>query len=1414
MKLSDRYDGSADPFEGDRILLLKTIPVGARIARASAVVAPVDATRGVNPFAETINFNGASGSWGATKTAVAGRWVEVDFHARRTLSGVVGSRLTSTTLQVDIGGAFVEINANGGIGTPNGAGLFILSGDSAALPSLTVTKFKLTNPQALTTAPDITQLMIRSTPLNVSLRVGDSPALWTRTGELVRPETTPDMTVALQAALSDAKTENGFYLVPVVLHSDAIARLTIHFEIEYLVEQSLLPENLTEITLPFDYGGVPLALGDLLQLEIPPNSRISASGTSARIEGTFDSTRLVAETNVTSKSSETIEVSPSQSQAQPVRVSAETQVTDVDLLLGAGRAARLQLDLREDFDGKPASASLLPTPVEFELESSAKGDVTDAPKWVSVHLPAEFKFKGQIDYWLVLQSVEGEVGWFVAPAPDATGPGLQSTNDGGLSWRATALRPTPARRETGPLRAFFRLRRVPQQFEMPIELQVGAGERALRVGLERFQALGRVDFTLDASDLAGAVNQYLSKVAAAPCPEVEHVLNGDLEQWLRVGDALMRPLKIPLKTLPRSLAVAPDGTWGYVGLSSGQAGALQLFDVACNVLRGDEIPLLISPDVLLISSDGSHAYVTDRALVQVIDTNTHQPLGVPFDPGLGFENGRVEAIVLSPEGGRLYVIQSFKITNAGIGCQLYVLDTDKLLKAVSASQPNLEEARIVAEEIEFPAAPTALAIAPDESRLYVTVPGRASGGAGNRATGVGVGEARGELHVIETANLRGRAQVIRVGHLPEAIALTPDGKQALVADSADNTVSFITTATGSRSAPAVLNHSLSLSAGPCAIAIAPDGLRAYVACRESAALTHLDMTRRAIVKTISIGKAATAVALTPSADTIYTLHPDIHPTLQRDDFLSAVQIGLRLPIEWNLTSGWVTPLCLPSPFRWVALLGQPQQQEIASRLDASQTIATTLSQVVPVAGGCAYDFSFRGISSEGEVLAEVFWLNAECRLLQTDKLFLEAIPTSAANDSNTLSIFKANLAVAEKAPLVLHRRRLSAPAGVAQAEIRFTVPTGEVAAIDGVSLIGTTEEVENPDLTLQSEGRLVGWQLSTGAAMGVSLVASEDGVRFRNAGAATSELVQSIPTGGRKNFALEWRGQSEVRPTARENPRLELHWLDDQNERAGNPLVIELSPANFGTASAKGEIPAKATRAETHLVVPPGTTQTVERLSLRFLPATVVPITFVAQAPGELTIHDWRVAFERAEPASAPIPKGGLCQPTPPGQTPGAATAAGDHSQFCPHCESRQTVKETGTVSTASKRSATLGSCASCGSEVVRFGGKAAASASTLAARRSQVARPILHLSSARTNAALTASLNVRASVPAQPFASVKGIGEVRTKELAALGIDSIAALANAAPEDVAQAKSIPPTLAPNLIAQAKDILGQKEAGK
>jgi DNA-binding beta-propeller fold protein YncE len=1412
MKLIDRYDGSNDPFEGDRTLLLKTIPVGARINRASAVITPVDATGGVNPFTETITFTRTSGTWGATKTSVLtaqARWVEVDFHARRTLAGVNGSGLTNSTLQVDLGGAFVEINANGGIKTPSDSGILTLQADSQALPSLTVTKLKLTNLSTSPTpnnTPDLAQVTIRSTPSNVSLRLGDLPALLTRPGELVSPEATNDFTTALQASLSSARTENNFYLLPLVLHSDSIARLAVVFDIEYVIEQSVLPDNLEEVTLPFDFSGRAQSRGDLLRLIVPPDSRLSASGTAARVKGTFEDTRLVAETKIDDVPSDamTVEVSATQSQAQPITLSAETLVTDVDLLVRVARTVRLQLDLRDDADGKPASSSLLPAPVEFELSGHTgeveKDKTQGTPKWVSVHLPAEFKFKALNTYWLILQSVEEDVSWFVTPAPDAT-LGLQSTIDGGLSWRAAAVS-----QETGDLKTFFRLRRRPAGFEMPIELQVGEGSDAVRVGLERFQALGRVDFTLDANDLAGAVNQYLKKAARAACPEVEHLSNGDFEQWLRVGDTLSEPVKIPLAAAPLSIAAAPDGAWTYIGLRRGESnGVLQIIDTACQVLRGDEIPLPIIPSILLISSDGLHAFVCDTGRIQVIDTSTHQTLGLPFSPGTPPANMRlreIEVISLSADGARLYVIQDFisstGSTESPLMHRIDVFDTGKLLQVITGSNPNPDEARIASENINLPATATALAISPDDSRLYVTV---------------AKSDLSGELHILDTSNLSLRGEVVPVGRSPVALALTPDGKQALVSNFSDNTISVITISSGSRPVPASVQHVINVGTGPGPIAIAQDSVRAYIINATSGTLTHVDLTRHSVVKDISIGPVPYGLALTPQGDTAYTIHLDNAPTEPEKYSLSVIQIGLRQPVEWNLTSGWVKPLCLPEPFRQVAILGLPQQQS-GDDVEQSKMLATGLSQVVPVAENCTYDFSFWALASDPDALAEVFWLNSDCKLLQPDepnKVFIEALPQTPGRTSSDLALFRATRTIMERAPLLLHRKRLTTPAGAVQAEIRFNVPSGAMAAIEGASLVGANEALENSDLLLQREGRLVSWQLSPGVAAGVSLLAAEDGVQFRNAGANQAELVQTIPAEAEKDFTLEWQGQAEARPSVQANPRLELYWLDAENKRVGVPTILELSPKGFGTASATGATPPRATKAEMHLVVPAGTTQKVKRVSLRFLPATVVPISFIAQAPGELTVLDWRVAFEKAESAPPPIPEDGLCQSTPPGQTPGAqTTTTANGSQFCPHCQDEQTISDNSRMQTRSQRTAMIGLCTNCGNEVVRFSGQSAETLPQLSLARSLVARPILHLSGARNNIAFTSSPNTRAVAPSQPFEAIIGIAEVRTKQLVALGINSIEALAHATPEDVAQAKSIPLPLAANFIAQAKELLSSR----
>jgi hypothetical protein len=258
MQLSDSFDGSADAFEGDRTLLLRSIPANARVTKAIIRLTPVSPSDG-RIFEEIITFNGSGqGDLGATKVT-GSNFVELDFHHRRTLATVAGTNIRATTaatganLQVDIGGLYLEINDKGAIKGGPSDSLFEVPADGI-LPGLTVSKFKLA-PGAAGGAPDVTNVMVRSVPTNVSVQLGTMAPFWTRTGEMTQAETSPDFAPVLQVFLATAEVENGFYIVPLVLHSDAVTRLSTELEVEYLVEQLFDPSGVKEVSLVFDLGG-------------------------------------------------------------------------------------------------------------------------------------------------------------------------------------------------------------------------------------------------------------------------------------------------------------------------------------------------------------------------------------------------------------------------------------------------------------------------------------------------------------------------------------------------------------------------------------------------------------------------------------------------------------------------------------------------------------------------------------------------------------------------------------------------------------------------------------------------------------------------------------------------------------------------------------------------------------------------------------------------------------------------------------------------------------------------------------------------------------------------------------------------------------------------------------------------------
>jgi len=286
MKLKDSYYGGDQPFEGDRTLWLQSLPAGAVVERAVVTLSPANPSFDQSFSVETTEEDRLlARDWGIIVTnPLDSGWVEVDFHARRMMASVQGSNLANATLQVDLGGGvYVGVSTTGAIQAPGDEPFSLpsdlTSEDDAVLPRLTVNRFRLTyRPPAGETAPDplpqlpITEVTIRTVPTHVSIKLGETLPIWTRLGELTRAETSPDLAPIFNAFLAESTPENGIYAVPLVIHSDAIASLDVDIELEFVIEQPVLPPHLPEVSLSYDFSTLPKQALNLIQVRLPQNA--------------------------------------------------------------------------------------------------------------------------------------------------------------------------------------------------------------------------------------------------------------------------------------------------------------------------------------------------------------------------------------------------------------------------------------------------------------------------------------------------------------------------------------------------------------------------------------------------------------------------------------------------------------------------------------------------------------------------------------------------------------------------------------------------------------------------------------------------------------------------------------------------------------------------------------------------------------------------------------------------------------------------------------------------------------------------------------------------------------------------------------------------------------------------------------
>ncbi len=119
----------------------------------------------------------------------------------------------------------------------------------------------------------------------------------------------------------------------------------------------------------------------------------------------------------------------------------------------------------------------------------------------------------------------------------------------------------------------------------------------------------------------------------------------------------------------------------------------------------------------------------------------------------------------------------------------------------------------------------------------------------------------GALIPFDTAT-NGLAKQIAVND-PAAVAITPDGSTAWIANYSENTVTPVVLATGA------VGKAITVGNNPDDIAITPDGAEAYVTNFGSDTVSVIDLSTKTVFATIPVGTLPNAIVITPDGTKAY-----------------------------------------------------------------------------------------------------------------------------------------------------------------------------------------------------------------------------------------------------------------------------------------------------------------------------------------------------------------------------------------------------------------------------------------------------------------------------------------------------------------------------------------------------------------
>jgi DNA-binding beta-propeller fold protein YncE len=388
---------------------------------------------------------------------------------------------------------------------------------------------------------------------------------------------------------------------------------------------------------------------------------------------------------------------------------------------------------------------------------------------------------------------------------------------------------------------------------------------------------------------------------------------------------------VPVGHPATSAAFSPDGTKlatansdktvTILGVTLNAAG-MPTFGAATTV------SLPAAPQQLVFSPDGARIFVTvdpgEGKSGQVVALNA--PAGTWQVEGSVTVGKAPRGLALDPAGTRLFVANSGDDTATVVGLASGALGG------------------VVATVQQLAGGPTGIAVTPTAGQLLVAC--------ANAGTVIAV-----EPNYPNT----GQRTTLHVGKSPGAIAVTPNGSYAFVANGGDGTLSLID-CDGLPSETAVVGKPITVGSQPAGVTVSPDGLQVLVAT--SGGFTAVTLaTYETTSASPKVHNRPTDVAVTPDGSAVWAWHDAAIPAIShsRGILVYAPQSGSTT----NVLPRFDVLGCVisPDPYAkqaFVIVKGDPQVHVIATDThDASRLPLGLAAGTAPVA---------LAISGEGRTL--------------------------------------------------------------------------------------------------------------------------------------------------------------------------------------------------------------------------------------------------------------------------------------------------------------------------------------------------------------------------------------------------------------------------------------------------------------